>query len=168
MSKKIDMSEHLNFVETSTPDVVAEYIDQLKHQLASKDGMIEELKFANNLLLVQNTELKQKFEAYKKQFAEKDKEILDWKDGTMICNYEKMLAEKDSEYEILKRDYDFVSKEYDKLVDTMPKYFRHQICEEIRDKSIFADHYKDMKGNIYYVERYLIDKEVLDKIEKGE
>lgn len=50
MSEKIDMSEHLNFVETSTPDVVAKYIDQLKQQLADKDKEIEILKDKNNRL----------------------------------------------------------------------------------------------------------------------
>ena len=87
----------------------------------------------------------------------------------------KQLVEKDKEIERLKQCV--MSREQVEAIATqtmreqMPiidKECRHRICEEIRDKSIFADHYKDMEGNIYWVERYLIDKDDLDQIEKGE
>lgn len=98
------------------------------------------------------------------QLAEKDKEILKWKDGTIICNYEKMLAEKDKELKQknktikrltryndelanalvekpeqeelyqLREDNKVLTMKRDNYVKAKLQDQRHQICENIREK----------------------------------
>lgn len=108
------------------------------------------------------------------QLAEKDKEILDWKDGTMICIYEKMLAEKDKEIEELKKEKEldniFWKQECDSLQEAL-KNSHNNVCEEIREK------FKNKVLNTFtpnptsgdYIALDIDDVySYLDKLEKGE
>ena len=75
-----------------------------------------------------------------KQLAEKEQELNEWKDGTIIVKYEKMLEEKDKEIANI----------------------RHQVCEEIKQKG-------ELRVSLYDgTEFYAIKKEVLKEIEEGE
>lgn len=65
-----------------------------------------------------------------KQMKEKDKEILDWKDGTMICSYEKMLAEKDKEIEKVETYYKSREKNIVKDVNEIIKKLKRQLTKK--------------------------------------
>ena len=68
-------------------------------------------------------------EQLKQQLAEKDEEILKWKDGTMICNYEKMLAEKDKYIDELEQEREF-------MLDEVKNRGTCGLCEKLEEKAI--------------------------------
>lgn len=79
-------------------------VNELKQQLAESEekiNMLEEHKFyANNI----NQAYADKCKNYEKQLAEKDAEVQNWKDGTMVVKLgklEQQLAEKEKEIEKL-------------------------------------------------------------------
>ena len=106
-------------------------------------------------------------EELKQQLADKDKEIQEWKDGTMIVKYEKQLAEKDKEIERLETSKDWYKNNYNdicKRCEDYNKNLRHQICEEFRGQYYEK---QEVKPPFEFVRPDEVDK-ILDQIEKGE
>ena len=96
------------------------------------------------------------------QLAEKDKEIKELKDTSLI----EALRFRNKE---LERQFNDCKKEYDYVCDQL-KDQRRQICEKI--KEVFDEHRKILHSNydecIFSMDEIIEELEELDRIEKGE
>lgn len=176
MSKELlyHYNDTIKYVETTEPDKVAEYIDQLQQE--NKQLKID-LDYQKKITADKAVEADKYIDFLNDEIIKLKKELANWKDGTMICHYEKQLAEKDKEIEKLKLKleeneniidfhmknniYNVALKDYSVLAPypkNMAQIIRHEICEKIRA-------YFEVNPDVVEWD-YL--NEILNQIEQGE
>ena len=136
---KKEYNETINYVETTEPDKVAEYINDLQHQLAEKDKEIERLKTPCEYFINYNNHIVRKLPLGEEEIVLTPKEICDLLNGYAheFMNYQERIIK-----------------------------IRHQVCEEIREKAFRDCIGLNKEGKNFY--HYVISPEILDQIEQGE